>query len=130
MREDPRTISAAAVAVDRARSTIQGWIRAGRLKKKAGGKVSLRDVNRCMTRQRTGRPGGGYRSRYESQAEALAAPFLRAEGLHRLRTMLHYCAFELGYRGKMEPFKDILADALTHVVKGMEYREKQRNTGL
>jgi excisionase family DNA binding protein len=52
------TISQAAKEAGTARSTIQRWIKSGRLKKRKAGKVSLRDVKACRDKQRTGRPHG------------------------------------------------------------------------
>ena len=48
------TISEAAKEAGTARSTIQRWIKSGRLKKRKAGKVSLRDVKTCQDKQRTG----------------------------------------------------------------------------
>ena len=87
------SITEAALCTGVARTTIQRWLKAGRLKKRKGGTVSLAAVGRCMSEHHAGRPCGvrhswGVKSafndctpfeprnfgRYETLADKLAKP--------------------------------------------------------
>jgi hypothetical protein len=120
------TITEAAQLEEVARTTIQRWIKSGRLEK-SGGKVSLADVARCKAEHYTGRPLGCWRT---SLAEEHAARFLPAEGGRRLRAMLEHCAFEFGYRGKSQQYKDALAGSWNSLLAGERYREREQKLTL
>lgn len=120
------TISEAAHIAGVARTTIQRWVKAGRLKKTKGGTVSLAAVERCKAAHAIGRPYGKRGVKYESLTDQLSKPFLRAEGLRRLRKVLQTCAFEWGFKGKAQQFRDAIADALPYAARGERYAKLQR----
>ena len=134
MPTDLCTISKAANHAGVARSTIQRWIKAGRLKKMKGGTVSLAAVARCKEGHITGRPCGQPSGKHGTLTDELSKPFLRAEGLRRLRKVLRLCALEWDYKGKGQQFRDAVADSLRdavadslkHAASGERYAKQGR----
>ena len=113
MPTDLCTISKAANHAGVARSTIQRWIKAGRLKKMKGGAVSLAAVARCKEGHVTGRPCGQPSGKCETLIDELSKPFFRAEGLRRLERVLVKCALHWRSRGKAQAFSDAVIDAIS-----------------
>jgi hypothetical protein len=101
------TISEAESRAGLARSTIVRWLKAGRMKKRAQGKVAISDLERCIREQRTGRPcmSGRYvrqslRKDTRPLAEKNMETYCGTQGLRRLGAMIKALAWELARRGK------------------------------
>lgn len=114
------TISEAALLAGISRTTVQRWVKAGRLKKTKAGKVRFAAVERCKGDYRTGRPCGTREAGYEKLADKLAKPFLGVSGLQRLRGVINVIAREGGYRGK-EGFDEKIQNALIQALS--EFKE-------
>ena len=87
------TIAEAAREAGIARSTLQRWIARKLLRKQPGGAVKWRDVQRCLKRDRTGRPHGlpaeAKANHLSESQQTLALPFLQGRnGLHRPKVLL------------------------------------------
>ena len=120
------TVTEAAFVAGIARTTIQRWLREGKIQKRAGGVLSLADIEQCKARHATGRPLGRLSTHPERLDKQLAELFLGAEGLRRLRSVLKLLAFEWSFRGKEQQFMDAIADALVNIERGKAGRENQR----
>jgi len=119
------TITQAAVETGASRRTIQRWLKAGRLHKRTGGLIAIADVRRCAALRTTGRRCGVTRVYAEcscdegaiNQLGSVAAicdayPFLKTEGLRRLRRVLRVVVLNCHRTGKAATLTEILTDAL------------------
>jgi len=129
--DDLFSISEAAREAGVNRSTIQRWIKAGRLKKHAEGKVSLKQVKRCRDAQRTGCPHGlpacergwmGTEFEWEH-----AKPFLDSKcGLRRLKAMLPGLV-EYHFRaGRTAQIKEVIDVLLRTLAFQMDWADRKR----
>jgi hypothetical protein len=124
------------------RSTVQRWIKAGRLEKQAEGKIRLGDVLRCRDGQRTGAPHGipPHLGGWRGSARQLdhATPFLDAKfGLQRLMAMLPGLInyhFQAGRKHQISQVIEVLGRALAfkeqEAQKQRQENSKERNESL
>lgn len=113
------TISEAQSRKGLARSTIVRWLKAGRLKKRMQGKISLRDLEQCVREQRTGRPcmSGRWTPQATTRdcrtlAEKNMEPYRGTQGLRRLGAMINALTWEFAEQDKdLSKLRDVLADA-------------------